>query len=114
MNFTFNEYQSESFKTAKYPEFGTGSLLAVMYCGLGLGEGGEAQGKIKKILRDYNGQITPEMKKAIIAEVSDLLWYVSALATELGVPLEEVAYTNIKKLTEREIRGTICGSGDDR
>ncbi len=56
----------------------------------------------------------PEMKEAIIMEVGDTLWYISALATELGVPLEDLAYKNIEKLTGRKIRGTIGGSGDNR
>lgn len=39
----FSHYQRESFKLAKYPEFGTGSILALAYTGLGLGEAGEVQ-----------------------------------------------------------------------
>jgi len=111
---SLNEYQRQAFTVAKYPEHGTGSVWAVVYCGLGLGEAGEVQGKIKKVLRDSNGQITPEMKEAILAEAGDTLWYIAALATELGVTLEEVCKKNLDKLFDRRDRGVIGGSGDNR
>lgn len=111
---TVNEYQTQAFSVAKYPEKGTGSLMAVIYCGLGLGESGEVQGKIKKVLRDSAGQITPEIRDAIIAEMGDNLWYLAALSTELGIPFEEVARRNLEKLFDRANRGVIGGSGDNR
>lgn len=111
---TFADYQTESRKTAKYPEKGTGSLLAIAYVGLGLGESGEVQGKIKKIIRDSGGIIDQEKKDAIAAELGDVLWYVSQLATELGIPFEQIASKNLDKLFGRLERGTICGSGDNR
>lgn len=111
---TFCEYQNESRKTAKYPEKGTGSLLAISYCGLGLGESGEVQGKIKKVIRDSGGVIDQAKKDAIADEMGDVLWYLAQLATELGIPLEYVASRNIDKLFGRLERGTICGSGDNR
>jgi NTP pyrophosphatase (non-canonical NTP hydrolase) len=108
------EYQKLAFTVAKYPEHGTGSIMAVVYCGLGLGEAGEVQGKIKKVLRDSKGQITPEIKEALIAEMGDNLWYIAALATELGVTLDEVGKKNLDKLFDRAERGVIGGSGDKR
>ncbi len=53
--YTFDEYQERALKTAIYP--GTGSMMGLAYCGLGLGETGEVQGKIKKIMRDNAGNI---------------------------------------------------------
>ncbi len=108
------EYQRQAFTVAKYPEHGTGSVMAVAYCGLGLGESGEIQGKIKKVLRDAGGKITPEMKAAIVAEMGDNLWYLAALATELEVGLGDVARKNLSKLFDRDKRGVIQGSGDNR
>ncbi len=113
-NLSLNEYQQSAFTVAKYPEHGTGSVMAVVYCGLGLGEAGEVQGKIKKVLRDSNSQITPEIREALVAELGDNLWYISALATELGTTLEEVARYNLNKLFDRAERGMIGGSGDKR
>ncbi len=40
-----------------------------------------------------------------------MLWYVAAMARELGVPLSEVAEWNISKLSSRADRGVIGGSG---
>lgn len=111
---TLNEYQKEAFQTAIYPEAGTGSLLAMMYCGLGLGESGECQGKIKKILRDDNGILTAERREAIIGELGGQLWYIGALATEMDVTLEEVASKNLETLSSRQERGVLQGSGDNR
>lgn len=111
---TLDEYQRQAFTLAKYPEKGTGSLMAVAYCGLGLGEAGEVQGKIKKVMRDANGKITMEMRDAIIAEMGDCLWYISSLSTELGVTLDEVSRRNLEKLFDRANRGVIGGSGDKR
>ncbi len=82
---------------------------------LGLvGEAGEIANKVKKIIRDNGGVVTPEQASQIAAEVGDVLWYVAALSRELGVDLGEVAQANIQKLTDRQARGVIGGSGDNR
>jgi NTP pyrophosphatase (non-canonical NTP hydrolase) len=111
---TFEEYQRISAETAVYPEVGTGSVLALCYLGLGLGEAGEIQGKLKKILRDDNGVISEEKRQGVLGELGDLLWYVSMLTDELGAGLEDVAEANISKLADRKIRGVLSGSGDNR
>lgn len=110
----FDYYQTETNKTAIYPEKGTGSPLALAYVGLGLGEAGEVQGKIKKILRDDNGVVTQEKRNTIAAELGDLLWYVSQAATEISMTLEDIARGNLDKLASRAERGTLQGSGDYR
>jgi NTP pyrophosphatase (non-canonical NTP hydrolase) len=45
-------------------------------------------------------------------ELGDVLWYVAALASELGVPLEAIARRNLRKLHGRRERGTLQGSGE--
>ena len=47
-------------------------------------------------------------------ELGDVLWYVSALARDLDITLEDVANANLKKLEDRKNRNKIKGSGDDR
>jgi NTP pyrophosphatase (non-canonical NTP hydrolase) len=47
-------------------------------------------------------------------ELGDVLWYVSQLATELGLELDEIADTNLQKLLSRQRRGVLSGSGDER
>lgn len=89
-------------------------LLAVAYDGLGLGEAGEVQGKIKKIIRDNGGIITAESKIEIMKEAGDIMWYLASLCDNLGFSLEDVANENIKKLKSRRDRGTLHGSGDNR
>ncbi len=108
----FTEYQTAANSVAVYP--GQGTVIGLAYTGLGLGEAGEVQGKIKKILRDDNGVITPEKRAALSKELGDLLWYIAQTATELTLSLATIAEENIAKLLDRTERGVIKGSGDDR
>lgn len=111
---SMSEYQEKTAETAIYPEAGTGSITALSYVGLGLGEVGEVQGKIKKVIRDDGGVLSEEKRQAIIDELGDVLWYASQLATELEVDLEHVARRNLRKLASRKDRGQLGGSGDER
>jgi NTP pyrophosphatase (non-canonical NTP hydrolase) len=107
---TFNNYQELAVKTAVY-----GAGNEIIYPALGLGnEAGEVLGKIKKVLRDSNGVFSGEAKKAIGDEIGDVLWYMAALCRDLDISLEDVATNNIKKLLDRQARGVIQGSGDNR
>lgn len=112
MNLSFNEYQQGTSHTAIYP--GQGEIGGVLYTALGLGEAGEVQNKVKKILRDDGGEITPERREAIAQELGGNLWYISQLATELGLSLEDIAQQNLDILASRQKRGVIQGEGDER
>lgn len=108
---TFEEYQTQSRVTAKYPNLGNNFV----YPTLGLsGEAGEVAEKIKKVLRDKGGVVDEETKQLIAKELGDVLWYVAQIATELGLDLDRVAAGNIEKLLSRMERGVIQGSGDNR
>jgi NTP pyrophosphatase (non-canonical NTP hydrolase) len=121
---TFSEYQKEAnflkISLDKFMELHPDTptdiklLLAVAYDGLGLGEAGEVQGKIKKIIRDNGGIITTEHIEAIKGELSDILWYISSMCDTFGIKMEDVASHNIEKLQGRRDRGTLHGSGDNR
>ncbi|MBI3020247.1 MAG: nucleoside triphosphate pyrophosphohydrolase family protein [Parcubacteria group bacterium] len=108
----FNDYQKKSRATAAYPKIGGHGFL---YPVLGLaGEAGELMNKVQKIYRDDDSNLTKEKKQEIAEELGDVLWYAAQLATELGIPLADVAKGNIKKLHSRKKRGMIRGSGDNR
>jgi NTP pyrophosphatase (non-canonical NTP hydrolase) len=121
---TFDEYQKEAVrlkislnkfeKTFPDIEEDVIKLIAVAYDGLGLGEAGEVQGKIKKIIRDNGGVITEEHIEAIKGELSDILWYIASMCDTLGLKMEDVATYNIEKLKSRRDRGVLHGSGDNR
>jgi len=111
----FNEYQRAAIEHAVYPNKGQN----LIYPALGLaGESGETVDKIKKYWRNHGAtkltDLTHEQRKALLAEIGDVLWYVSALSFELGCPLEIVAMDNIAKLNDRVARNVIKGEGDNR
>lgn len=101
----FKQYQTKAFTTA------TDSSKNIYYMTLGMaGEAGEIANKVKKVMRDNAELDKDDIKK----EIGDVLWYCAGLCTLLGIELEDVAETNIKKLLSRKERGVISGSGDNR
>jgi len=106
---TFNDYQQKALTTAN------DKGVELMHRGLGLvGEAGEVASKLTKWLRDYNGDIDKLDRDAVAAELGDVLWFVATLAEELGYKLDDIAEANINKLADRQKRGVISGSGDNR
>jgi NTP pyrophosphatase (non-canonical NTP hydrolase) len=98
---TFEDYQNEAKQTALYPR----RLQNLEYPTLGLaGEAGEVANIVKKIQRDFGGQITDETRLKLKDELGDVLWYISACADELGLTLAEVAEYNVEKLAKRHNR----------
>lgn len=111
---TFNDYQSKAKRTDKYP-----ANFAFICYALGLSsEAGEVAGKIKKLIRDKssNSVVVCDCtdKESIIDELGDCLWYIAMMAGYMGYTMEDVAFRNIEKLADRERRGKIGGSGDNR
>ncbi len=107
----FNEYQRLAFGTVLEPD-----RMKVVYASLGLaGETGEVVDKVKKIIRDHNSDFTTqEHRMALARELGDVLWYLSLMAHDLGLTLDEVAQINIDKIYSRKHRDKIHGSGDER
>ena len=108
---TFDEYQEFARSTAIYPED-----CKVTYPTLGLcGEAGEVAEKVKKSIRDGLDYWQEEQfKEDLTKELGDVLWYISALASDLDISLDEVAENNLLKLASRKKRNKIGGSGDNR
>lgn len=106
----FNTYQKLAEMTAVYPD--KGGIKGLAYTALGLtGESGEVANKVKKLLRDG---MTLDKIPAIVDELSDVLWYISAVASELNVNFDDIAVRNIEKLKARQQAGTLTGNGDNR
>ena len=99
-----NEYQSLAQGTAVYKD--QRSVDGLTYSVLALcGETGELANKLKKHLR---AGTTPD-PLVLADELGDCLWYVSAVAKELGFPLESVAEQNLEKLATRKAQNRITG-----
>jgi len=78
---------------------------------LGLvGESGEVAEKIKKLFRD-KGKFSDE---DVLKELGDVLFYVVALSNIFGGNLKATMEMNMIKLNDREQRGKLRGSGDNR
>lgn len=108
---TFKEYQRCSRETAIYPNLGNNYVFPI----LGLaGELGEIAKKVEKIIRDNDGIIGEEDKQELIKEMGDVLWYLANLAAELCSGLDDIARLNLQKISSRQERGKLHGSGDNR
>lgn len=108
---TFDEYDVAVLPLAVYPNQGNN----IVYPALGLaGEAGEVADKIKKVIRDKNGVLDESDRVAILKEVGDVMWYCAALASELKSTSKQCAQMNVKKLLDRNAKGTLQGEGDDR
>jgi NTP pyrophosphatase (non-canonical NTP hydrolase) len=107
---TFAEYDEFVESTRVYPR-----EPPLLYTGLGLSdEVGEVCGNLKRVLRDDHGMLTPSRRQSILIELGDSLWYVTAMARELGSSLDEIACLNRSKLLDRMNRGVLNGEGDYR
>ena len=110
MNLTFREYEESAAKTAIYDK-----QWAIVYPALGVnGEAGEIAEKVKKMLRDDGGVMTPQRRQNLAYEIGDVLWYLTALCHDLGMTLEGCARMNFEKLDSRSRRDALQGSGDNR
>ena len=99
-----NEYQQQAAGTAVYQDQKT--VDGLTYAVLALcGESGELANKLKKHLRAG----TPVDADVLADELGDVLWYVSAVAKELGRTLDSVADQNLRKLAARKAANKITG-----
>lgn len=111
-DYTFDEYQRAAAKTAVFPgDF----AIEYLVCGLAA-EAGEVAGGYAKYLQGGDCGRTGHKKaaRAMLPELGGCLWFVANLASEYGYSLEDVAKANIAKLADRQARGKIKGSGDER
>jgi NTP pyrophosphatase (non-canonical NTP hydrolase) len=116
-----NDYQKAAYKFASF-----GGNETYAYAGLAE-EAGEVLGKFAKFIRKHEG-VEPsnaknwetlkddleEYRKALKKELGDVLWMVTAIATQEGLKLDDIMNDNIEKLRDRLSRGVIVGEGDNR
>jgi NTP pyrophosphatase (non-canonical NTP hydrolase) len=112
----FDDYQKQAISTDLSAGKGRDVLsIAFMDKVLGLlGESGEIAEKFKKILRDQAGELTELNRQELTKELGDIMWYIALLGHYLEVPLDDIATKNIAKLKDRQQRGKLSGSGDNR
>lgn len=106
-----DEYQKVALRTARgrdaHDEF------HALVLGL-VGEAGEVAQKAKKLLRDRGGDLSRLDRDDMAAELGDVLWYTAVLAEFLDLSLDDIASRNAAKLADRQRRGVLGGSGDNR
>ena len=106
---TFTHYQEEVDKLRFYPKPNTPNGL--LYCILALnGEAGEVANKLKKVIRDYQGRLHLEARNRILDELGDVLWYLTAACSEMGISLQKVAFQNIEKLNDKREKASATTS----
>ncbi len=94
----FNKYQVRAaFTIQDYTkEKETSSLIP--FLGL-IGEAGSVISELKKSLRD--GDTYTNYNNKLKEELGDVLWYVSTIATQYNLDLEDIAKENLDKIMDR-------------
>lgn len=101
----FNAYQEAAMGTR------IGRAWDPNYALFGLpGEVGEVMSLFAKDIRDTQHDLDEKLKK----ELGDVLWFIAAIAHDNGFKLSDIAAANIAKLEDRQARGVLQGSGDNR
>ena len=129
---SLSHYQEVVSKSAIYP--GRDSFVGLIYtAGKMVGEAGELNEKVMKAMRDdptivldydepnetginitFGYLIDPERRNALRDELGDVLWYWVSTCRELGFTVDEIMIRNVEKLYDRQERGVLQGSGDNR
>jgi len=98
----FEEYQANVERTlAEHEDQNFG--LAILALGL-TGESGEAADIIKKVV-GHKHPFDEEASIKLLAELGDILWYVTAIASTLDLGLDAVVKYNVEKLRRRYPEG---------
>lgn len=104
---SLNAYQAKALTTRLPTATPTYVLLNLS------AEVGEVQGIIAKAIRD--GIKNPdEFQNKLKKEFGDVLWQLAVACADNGFTLEEVGRCNLDKLSDRQVRNVLAGSGDNR
>lgn len=96
-------YQGEAMSLAVY-----GEKAKLSYPVIGLvSEVGEIADVMKRVIRDHDGNLSPEDNVKMRNELGDSAWYLAAIARDLGTDLGSIAIKNLVKLRRRRDEGTL-------
>lgn len=109
---TFDEYQAWA-RTTALPQEDPLMDKTIWVMGIA-GEAGEVVEKWKKIVAYKGGVVSEEDLQELKKEIGDVVWYIAALASSLGLSFEEIMQLNMEKLNSRKERAVIAGAGDNR
>ena len=98
----FAEYQRIAAETDTPAGSEAATRLEIYLLGL-TGEAGSVVAEYKKRLRD--GEAHARWRPRLAEELGDVLWYLSAIAGEVGLELEQVAADNLAKTRGRWLVG---------
>lgn len=94
----FNDYQDKAEETIQKYNADKTANIVITYLGL-IGEAGSVVSELKKKLRD--GDSYSNFKNKLKEELGDVLWYISAIASQNDISLGEIANENIIKINDR-------------
>jgi NTP pyrophosphatase (non-canonical NTP hydrolase) len=94
----FNSYQEEASKTIQKNTTDDRLTEIVPFLGI-IGEIGSVVTQLKIKFRDGKSYVA--YKKKLGEELGDVLWYISAIATQNGLALETIATENLSKIHDR-------------
>lgn len=94
----FSSYQEEAKKTIQKNASSSDNVEIVPFLGI-IGEIGSVVTQLKIKLRVGASYIA--YKKKLKEELGDVLWYISTIATQNGLQLEDVALSNLEKIKDR-------------
>lgn len=115
---TETEYEMAIEAVSVFPSFREGGAAELQYLVNGLvSEAGEVAGKLAKAHRDMNWPADPHTYitiEELASELGDVLFYLTHLVDWCGLTMGELRAKNAAKLRDRQLRGKLGGSGDNR
>lgn len=96
-----SEYQRTASETIQQSKIDAKFNETIHYLGL-VGEVGSVVSEIKKYLRE--GSSYTKFKDQLKEELGDVLWYVSTIASNFELSLDEIATYNIIKVSDRYLK----------
>ena len=108
-NMEFNTYQEKAKATIQDSSSDYKFTEIVPFLGI-IGEIGSVVTQLKKKLKD--GKAYVAFKDKLSEELGDVLWYISTIATQNDLGLEEIAKQNLSKIHDRFLDNDISAYKD--